>query len=115
MPTREQLHKRATKALIEAGKPAGRKLTDSEKVTPSQRRSDLMRKKFAKKSNTGTIIKPEQDCRGCPEKPTCEKTLETCGKDWNMLTCPSCGRRTRFRHIATESWKKCTECKERYG
>ena len=45
---KERLDKRALKALIQSGTPTGYKLSDSEKKSPSQRKSDAMRKKLAR-------------------------------------------------------------------
>jgi hypothetical protein len=111
MPTREQLNKRAEKAMVESGKPV-RKLTASEKKTPSQRRSENMRKKL----NRG-VVEPEvipEDCRDCPEEP-CGKTLKHCEKASLILRCRHCGQKIRFRVIHAVEWKECKECRRYHG
>lgn len=48
---REKLNKRTIKTMIQSGKPVGR-LTDEQKKTPSEKRSDNFRKsKNSRRSN----------------------------------------------------------------
>jgi hypothetical protein len=46
---RDKINARTRKALISAGKKIG-KLTENEKKTPSQKHSENMRKKFARRN-----------------------------------------------------------------
>ena len=109
---RERINRRTRKTLILAGKNIGR-LTESEKKTPSQRKSELGRKKL----NRGIIKKEEPvpfDCSQCPDHVGCTKpSLDVCHRPSAVHKCLGCGIRVRHPIIPGMSWEYCPVCRER--
>lgn len=111
---RERLTKRTRRTLILSGARIG-KLSDSEKKTPSQKRSENGKAKELKRSGVKNIAGVEDipdDCFDCPEKANrCGKMLEMCGKRHLVLRCKKCGIRVRARIDAVRVWTLCPICR----
>jgi len=108
---RIRLLKRARNELVFTGQRAG-KLPDSYKITPSERKSTLMKKKLDnRKSNaTNFYIPAVTDCRDCTDKPVCTSTLESCHHPSRSQRCPKCGVLVMYRYIPDEQWEGCPPC-----
>ncbi|MFA5213319.1 MAG: hypothetical protein WC406_08300 [Methanoregula sp.] len=108
---RERINKRTRKTLIQAGKKIGR-LTEAEKKTPSQKRSENARKKFANKA--GVKYSPNVypgDCWTCPKQP-CGQEPATCKERTMVHPCLGCG--AKYRHFVDHEnpWTQCPKCRE---
>lgn len=99
--------------MIFTGQRAG-KLPDSYKITPSERKSNLLKKKLDnRKSNAVAMAIPETfDCRDCPDKPSCSTNLNTCHHMGRTERCRKCGVRVMYRYIPDDPWVYCPPCKE---
>lgn len=97
---RDRLAKRTRKTLILSGKKIG-KLTDSEKITPSQRKSINGRKRYARIVSNHSQNRPNPDCWVCPRKPGCGLTPEDpgCTATTAKEPCPVC--RQIYLHYAS--------------
>lgn len=106
---RDRLNSRTRRVLIQAGKKIG-KLTDSEKKTPSQRRSEAARKKDAKRAGVKVIDSTTgEDCHNCPKYP-CGKTVKSCGEKSMVHRCLKCGQRVLHRIDPNVPWELCVVC-----
>lgn len=108
---RKHLQSRATKTLIQAGVRIGR-LSDSQKKSPSQKRSESIRKKHANRAgvkyNAPDI---KDDCHTCKNYP-CGKTVSTCSERSVVNRCLQCGQKVRHYIDPDCQWKYCPVCKE---
>jgi hypothetical protein len=112
---RDHLAKRTRKARIEAGEKIGH-LTENEKKTPSQRRSENGRKKL----NRGGVVTSvhvanyPSDCHQCPTIGICTyKSLQECYRMSTSHDCKKCGKIFRHPVIPGASWIYCRECEEK--
>lgn len=106
---REKLAKRSRKAMIEAGNKIGR-LTPSQKITPSQRKSENAKRRDAKRAGTKHIaVHYPCDCWKCQKEP-CGKSLEQCEEKSMVHRCKKCGQSVRHRVDANVPWESCPGC-----
>jgi len=111
---RASLTKRAVKAMAEAGTPIG-KLTDAQKKTPSQRKSENLRKKLTTRDGHKAEKEIVQvDCRDCPKLP-CTLNSNTCTEKLWTHRCHQCGQKVRYRFIEGVPWEYCPVCREGRG
>jgi hypothetical protein len=109
---RDHLTKRSRKARIEAGEKIG-KLTENEKKTPSQRRSENGRRKLMRgaKESSIPIQDAPVDCHQCPTQKSCTYSdLHVCFRLSAIHECKECGRRFRHPVIPGLSWIYCKDC-----
>jgi len=105
---RDNLNKRSRKAIIQTGEKIG-KLTHAQLVTPSQRKSELLRKKLNRGVTPVKIV--TYDCWDCQKTP-CYQNLQTCQEPSVEERCGKCGQMVRHRIIAGETWERCTDCRK---
>lgn len=106
---RDRLNNRIRRTLIQAGKKIG-KLTNSEKKTPSQRRSESGRKKEATRAGVKVIdVATGEDCHNCSKYP-CGKTIKSCGERSMVHRCLGCGQRVLHRIDPSVPWERCPVC-----
>ena len=114
-PLRDHLNRRTRRTLISAGKQIG-KLKDSEKKTPSQKKSESMRKKLLKRAGMKSVA-PVQggcDCHTCPKQP-CGQTTDTCSERTMVHPCLKCGVKVRHYIDPNVPWEYCPPCKAMGG
>lgn len=104
---RKKLVNRNTKALIDAGKKIGH-LTESQKKTPSQKRSENLRKKLNRGVEPPATV--GEDCNNCPKYP-CGTTVSKCIKPSRKNRCAKCGQVVVYRFVAEGEWKYCEVCR----
>ena len=104
---RKNLASRNTKALIDAGKKIGH-LTEQQKKTPSQKRSENLKKKLNRGVVHAGVI--GYDCNNCPKYP-CGKTTQTCSEPSRKNRCDKCGTVVVYRFVAEGEWKYCEPCR----
>lgn len=112
---RARLAKRTRKARIEAGEKIGH-LTDNEKKTPSQRRSENGRKRLNRgaKESSVPIQNAPVDCHQCPTQKSCTYSdLHVCFRLSAIHECTECGGKFRHPVIPGVSWIYCKECEEK--
>ena len=112
---RDRLNARTRKTLIQAGKQIG-KLTDSQKKTPSQLKSERARKKDLKRAGLEkpSVVPPVIDCRGCTDSPCAYNgDLTRCHHHSVIHRCKGCGQRVHYRWIEGEPFELCEVCLSR--
>lgn len=83
--------------------------------TPSQKRSENIRKKDAKRAGTKFIQTHYPcDCNRCPNEP-CGKTLEECSEKSMVHLCKKCGAKVRHYVNPNAPWEYCPVCIARVG
>ncbi len=111
---REHLERRAIKTLIETGKKGYGRLTEAQKKTPSQKRSEAGRKKLRRGSTASsvTVQGTETDCHQCPSKERCcyHLKLHTCHRKSDVSECKRCGRIYQHPVIPGLEWVYCKDC-----
>lgn len=90
-------------ALAHGGNPK------SMQKTPSQKRSENMRKKLLRGGKPEP--EPQFDCCDCEKEP-CGFSLKRCDKASLIGRCVECGQRTRYRLVEGQTWKMCKNCRE---
>jgi hypothetical protein len=105
---RKKLEKRAREQIaLTAGV-----IPKSLQKTPSQTRSENIRRKDAKRAGVKFIqTNYPCDCHGCPKEP-CGQTLEQCSEKSMVHQCTKCGQRVRHRVQEGTPWMYCPPCKE---
>lgn len=108
---RKKLMSRTNRTMILSGVKVG-KLPESAKKSPSQRKSESARKKFAKRAGLQNVqnVYPS-DCRDCDEKCGYDRNLEKCYRHSLVLQCDKCGKKVRVRIIPGEDWRLCPSCR----
>ena len=104
---RKHLTSRNTKALIDAGKKIGH-LTEQQKKSPSQKRSENIRKKLNRGIEPVATI--GEDCNSCSKYP-CGNTIQTCDEPSRKNRCAKCGQVIVYRFVAEGEWKYCDVCR----
>lgn len=104
---RDKLNTRTRKTLIDSGSKIGH-LTDAQKKTPSQRKSELLKKKLSR--GVESIKALGYDCNGCLKYP-CGKTTETCEEPTRKNRCAKCGGLVVYRYVEGKEWKYCEVCR----
>jgi hypothetical protein len=112
---RSTLMHRATKMLAQAGKPIHR-LTDAEKKSPSQKKSENARKRDlqrAEKQHPATAQENQvlYDCFTCPKHPCYGNSLRTCGEPTLTRQCKQCGQKIIYRIDPNKKWEYCLVCR----
>lgn len=111
-PLKKKLDARAKKYKIITGQIMGR-LTDSQKKSPSQRKSEAGRKRLLRGGTSPSEYKLMFDCRDCLKYP-CGGTLLTCGERAFTSRCAHCGQIIMYR-VLEERWTHCPVCREMVG
>jgi len=104
---RDHLRSRTTKTLIQSGAKIGH-LSDSDKKTPSQKRSENLRKKLNRGAQPD--IKAGEDCNGCSKYP-CGKTVKHCSEPSRKNRCKKCGGVVIYRYVEGQVWEYCEPCR----
>jgi hypothetical protein len=111
---RARLEHRARKTLIETGKKGLGRLTEAQKKTPSQKRSEAGRRKLRRGSIASDIAVQETsiDCHQCPSYTSCYNhlNLHTCHRRSDISECKRCGRIYQHPVIPGVSWIYCKDC-----
>jgi len=83
--------------------------------SPSQKRSESMRKKLNRGVVDPTLATVKDDCNNCPDELTCphEHNLNICPKVSRINRCKKCGQKVRYRFVEGEVWEYCPVCRER--
>jgi len=92
-PLRKRLSTRTKVTLAQVSGHTA-KLTEAQKITPSERKSKSLRKKLARGVKVEEKI--NYDCYDCQKKP-CGKTLAECGELAITMRCVKCGTKARVR------------------
>jgi hypothetical protein len=108
-PLRKKLKKRHDQYIPKEKGLSGVKATK----TPSERRSELFRKKFNKRAGIEQQPpEPPSDCRGCADQCSYDHNLKLCPKSSIVVRCGQCGQKVRIRLILGQEWKYCPVCAE---
>jgi hypothetical protein len=105
---RARINTRTRKTLIESGAKIGR-LKDSEKKTPSQKRTENLKKKDLKRAGLSSKPVYPTDCHLCPKYP-CGETLNDCLERSMVHSCTKCGLKVRHRVDPEIPWTLCPSC-----
>lgn len=103
---KQHLGSRCRKALIEAGKTIGT-LTSAQKKTPSQRKSENLKKRLSR--GVVELTDLPEDCFGCSKYP-CGKKLVQCEERSIIHRCMKCGVKVRHRIQEDAAWELCPVC-----
>ena len=82
---------------------------NTKKRTPSEIKSERMRKKLAR--GQPVVTARQTDCQDCPKHP-CGRTLEVCEEISREERCAQCGVKVLFRYIPGQKYY-CPICKVR--
>lgn len=104
------LRERSTRRAKDHIALANNKVPDHLVKSPSQKKSESLRKKLARgvKDPRDSAM---DDCRGCTRYP-CGHGLSTCDLMSLVKRCGKCGQKVRYRVIAGVDWKYCPSCRE---
>jgi len=108
---RDSLNKRTRKILIQSGVKIGH-LTDSEKKTPSEKRSINLKRRLNRGVDVVGVV--GEDCNGCPKMP-CGKGTKTCDESTRKNRCNRCGMVVVYRFVKEGEWKYCPICRSSFG
>lgn len=105
---RQHLGSRTKKALIDLGKSVLGNLTKAQKKTPSQRKSEAMKKRLSR--GTVEIKDLPEDCFECKKYP-CGKKIAQCEEPSIVHRCLKCGVKVRHRNEPGKVWEYCPVCR----
>ena len=104
---RKKLAKRARQAISLASGITPKELIKS----PSQKRSESIRKKDMKRAGIKEVlVKVPSDCRDCKKSCTFSYDLNLCPERSMVVRCQQCGQKIRIRIIPGVAWERCPIC-----
>lgn len=110
---RKHLQTRTTKTLIQAGAKIGR-LTDAQKKTPSQKKSESARKKDLKRAGLTIVATGTLDCHTCHKRAAgCVLKPDECKERTIVEKCKGCHAWVRHYVDNANPWVLCPACEER--